>query len=99
MPTERYYPGVASVDNKIYVTGGGDGDVQSLSRVDCYNLDTNTWSQMASMNIARMGHSLVNLCGRLHAIGGVDENGNVVDSSEVYDPNTNTWTCHNTNWR
>ena len=88
MPTSSYSPGVASLDNKIYVTGGQE-DIggQSKSSVHCYDPDTNTWSQMANMNIARWGHSLVSLHGRLYAIGGRD-----VDSVEVYDPDNNTWT-------
>ena len=86
MPTRRYSPGVAALDSKIYVTGGGDG-LQLLSRVDCYDPDTNTWSQLPDMNIARFGHSLVSLHGRLYAIGG-----DCVDSVEVFDPNNNMWT-------
>jgi len=60
---------------------------QTMSSVDCYDPNTNTWSQMANMNIARWSHSLVSLQGRLYAIGGAD-----VDSVEVYDPDNNTWT-------
>ena len=90
MPTERYQPGVAVLDNKIYVTGGRDGrfDGQNLSSVDCYDPDINTWSQMANMNIARRGHCLVNLHERLYAIGGYPD----IDSMEVYDPDSDTWT-------
>ena len=88
MPTKRRYPGVAALDNKMYVTGGYAG--QPMSSVDCYDPDTNTWSQVANMNIARRGHSLVSLHGRLYAIGGW--NGDDVDSVEVYDPDNNTWT-------
>ena len=87
MPTRRYRPGIAEVDNKIYVTGGMNDNCQTKSSVDCYDPDTNTWSQMANMNIARYGHSLVSLHGRLYAIGGAD-----VDSVEVYDHDNNTWT-------
>ena len=85
MPTMRYRPGVAALDNKIYVTGGEDGGV--MSSVDCYDPDNNTWSQLPDMNIARVGHSLVSLHGRLYAIGGYG-----VDSVEVFDPDNNTWT-------
>ena len=88
MPTRRFGPGVAALDNKIYVTGGSGDDGQTMSSVDCYDPDTNTWSQMANMNIARASHSLVSLDGRLYAIGG----GYHVDSVEVYDPDNNTWT-------
>ena len=86
MPTWRRYPGVAALDNKIYFTGGY-GDYQSWSHVDCYDPDTNTWSQVANMNVSRHGHSLVSLHGKLYAIGG-----DGVDSVEVYDPDNNTWT-------
>ena len=58
-----------------------------MSSVDCYEPDTNTWSQVANMNIAMCDHSLVSYHGRLYAIGG-----DGVDSVEVYDPNNNTWT-------
>ena len=58
-----------------------------MSSVDCYDPDTNTRSQVANMNIARRGHSLVSLDGRLYALGGAG-----VDSVEVYDPDNNTWT-------
>ena len=58
-----------------------------MSGVDCYEPDTNTWSQMENMKIARHGHSLVSLHGILYAIGGWG-----VDSVEVYDPDNNTWT-------
>ena len=87
MPTQRLGPGVAALDNKIYVTGGMDADYEPTFRVDCYDPDTNTWSRLPNMNIARVGHSLVSLHGRLYAIGGYG-----VDSVEVFDPDNNTWT-------
>ena len=91
MPTKRSHPGVAALDKKIYVAGGSVGR-QPMSSVDCYDLDTNTWSQVANMNIARHNHSLVSPHGRLCAIGGEDDIHGVIDSVEVYDPDTNTWT-------
>ena len=87
MPTRRWCPGIAAIDNKIYVTGGMDDDCQPMSSVDCYDPDTNTWSQVADMNMARRGHSLVSLHGRLYAIGGYR-----VDTVDVYDPGNDTWT-------
>ena len=84
MPTRRRSPGVAALSNKIYVTGGYDR--KPMSSVDCYDPDTNTWSQVANMNCARKEHILVSVHGRLYAIGGRD-----ADSVEVYDPDNNTW--------
>ena len=100
MPTVRLWPGVAALDNKIYVTGGCDGygygydgydggrGQWSMSSVDCYDTDTNTWSRLANMNVARRGHTLVGRGRRLYAIGGHQ----VEDSVEVYDPDNNSWT-------
>ena len=84
----RLRPVVAALDNKIYVTGGCDGiGGPSMSRVDCYDPDTNTWSQIANMNIARAEHSLVSIHGRLYAIGGYRAH-----TVEVYNPDNATWT-------
>ena len=88
----RRFPAVAVLDNKIYVTGGLGDDDQPLSRVDCYDPDTNSWSKVASMNVVRRGHSLVSLDGRLYALGGLDSSIGYIDSVEVYDPDNNTWT-------
>ena len=92
MPIRRYSPGVAALDSKIYVTGGVVDGRQSMSSVDCYDPDNNTWSQLPDMNIARRGHSLVSLHGRLYAIGGHRVGGYGVDSVDVYDPDNDTWT-------
>ena len=67
--TMRYRPDVAALENKIYVTGGHCVGV-AVSSVDFYDPDTGTWSQMANVNIARSGISLVSLHGRLCSIGG-----------------------------
>ena len=93
LPTKRIWPRVAALHKKIYVTGGicagnpFSGGCYKASIVDCYEPDTNTWSTEANMNIARAGHSLVSLHGRLFAIGGYG-----VDSVEVYDADKDTWT-------
>ena len=79
-------PGVAVLDKKIYVTGGYD-DGLPVSSCDVYDTDTNTWSQVPSMNIGRHGHSLVSLHGRLYAIGGYND----VDSVEVFTPGDDNW--------
>ena len=87
IPIRRRDPGVAAFDKKIYVTGGYAPGL--ITNVDCYDPETNTWSEKASMNSWRGGHSLVSLLGRLYAIGGVGQD---VKNVEVYDPDNNTWT-------
>ena len=64
-------------------------DHQYFRSMECYDTNTKTWSQEADMKIARRGHGLVSLDGKLFAIGGfhlLD-----VDMFEVYDPKTDTW--------
>ena len=91
MPTRRSHPDVAALENKIYVTGGDDDVGEPMSSVDCYDLDINTWSQVANMNIARDDHSLLSLHGKLYAIGGF-RGMEYVDRVEAYDPDNNKWT-------
>ena len=94
-------PGIAALNNKIYVTGGRygapTGGSQYISHAYCYDPDTNTWSQLPNMNIPRCGHGLVSLDGRIYAIGGKGDiiwrlGGYNVDSVEVYNADDNTWT-------
>ena len=88
MSTPRGSVGVAILDRKIYVTGGSPRGIgRTISHAECYDPTTDTWSQVANMNIARQGHCLVSLHGRLYAIGGYR-----TDSLEVYDPDNNSWT-------
>ena len=60
--------------------------------MECYDTVTKTWSKAADMNIARRGHGLVSLQGRLYAIGGLGAADSILDSLEVYDPDIDTWT-------
>ena len=99
MKTGRQEPGVAVLNNKIYVTGGWVTQYDDNSRsVECYDPDTNTWSKVANMNFARCQHALASLNGKLYAIGGLYWSGpgygfTVMDDVEVYDPADDTWTC------
>ena len=88
MQTMRWCSAVAVLDRKIYISGGLDLDRRSaVASAECYDPDSNTWSFIASMNIARQRHELVSLHGKLYAIGGEG-----VEDVEVYDPDNNTWT-------
>ena len=66
------------------------------SSAECYDPDTNTWSQIENMNIGRHSHILVGLNERLYAIGGLDGSSilgySYIDNVEVYNPVDNTWT-------
>lgn len=54
MNTQRAWPGVAILDNNIYVIGGFDG-INRLRSVEVYNPDQDSWTFISGMNICRAG--------------------------------------------
>jgi len=90
LPTPRTKAAGAVHDNKIYVAGGYHYG-KKLQSVFCYDPVSNTWTEVASMNKRRRGHSLVNLDGLLYAIGGGNDDEGFLDNMEMYNPDTNTW--------
>ena len=107
MPTSRR-TSTSVVDGKIYAIGGakihkrriGPGvgrDIIELPTVEMYDPATDTWTQKADMPTPR-GTSTCVVDGKIYAIGGTAFN-NVkkkkpwrLDTVEVYDPVTDTWT-------
>jgi N-acetylneuraminic acid mutarotase/fibronectin type 3 domain-containing protein len=88
----------ASVANgKIYVIGGAtvsNGTGTRVNTVYMYDPSSNTWTQKASMSVARETTSVV-ADGMIYAISGFNGTSpslNVLSSVEMYNPSTNTWT-------
>lgn len=102
MPFERYQLTAAVVPNAagqsiVYAIGGRTGGYGSLSRVQAYNVATNTWSWKAEFPralYALNGAGVIN--GKIYVSGGLGTNwsANGIISSQlyVYDPATNSWT-------
>ena len=91
--------GMASIGNKIYIAGG----VQNSSANDVtdrlleYDTTTGLWTELANMSEERFAFPLVAYHGLLYAFGGLQgpytwNSQPVINTSEVYDPSTNTWT-------
>jgi N-acetylneuraminic acid mutarotase len=51
------------------------------------------WEPMAPLATARSQPSAVALNGKIYVLGGFDNNSNFLDSMEIYDPTTNTWSA------
>lgn len=64
--------------------------VTSSKTVYQYDPSTNAWTQIADMNLIRNGVALATVNGKLYAIGGNSDSGNL-NSIEEYNPATNTW--------
>ena len=54
MNTQRAWPGVAILDNNIYVMGGFDG-INRLQSVEVYNVDQDSWTFIAPMSVWSSG--------------------------------------------
>ncbi len=81
---------VASAGNKILFAGGHLSG-NPVSRVDIYNLSTNTWST-AELCAGRYAMASVALGNKIFFAGGETGDGTwPVDSVDIYDVSTNTW--------
>ena len=97
--------GVEDLGGFIYSAGGvSRKDRSDISNVTLrYNPQTDTWDQMADMNVGRHSFTLSAFQGKLYALGGIVRQYDPISGqyfiapsnhTEVYDAQTNTWTNH-----
>ncbi|MDQ6609303.1 MAG: PKD domain-containing protein [Bacteroidota bacterium] len=88
----RQLMAVATAGNKILFAGGADGSsVGHSSRVDIYDLTTQTWSA-AELCAGRNAIAAVAAGNKIFFGGGETGDGTwPVDSVDIYDVSTNTW--------
>ena len=109
MPTARSSFSTCVVDGKVFVIGGSlrleweeYGDM-SLSTVEMYDPETDTWEGKANMPTVRSNVAVSVVDGKIYAIGGskmkkIQRHGGFSTESEelptveMYDPETDTWT-------
>lgn len=95
MPEGRSYGGICVLNQSIFLVGGldiqDDGE-QSNAMKDVFKYDilADTWSSVASLNIARHRAGACALYGKIYVVGGHDTA--CLSSVERYDPATNRWT-------
>jgi len=87
----------AVVDNKIYVEGGGESGpvVSDLNQI--YDPETNVWTLGAPLPAPILWAAAGTTTGvlaptRLYVIGGTTDEINAVNTTYIYDPQTNNWT-------
>ncbi|XP_055357217.1 kelch-like protein 17 [Paramacrobiotus metropolitanus] len=92
MQINRYEPGLAALNGRMYAAGGyGAGD-SSLSSVEMYDPSSDAWSAVAALPVGLAHLAMVGCGGRLYAFGGERSDG--VDASNwalAYDPAANAW--------
>ncbi|XP_044082881.1 kelch-like protein 3 isoform X2 [Neovison vison] len=87
--------GVGVLSGQLYATGGHDGPLVRKS-VEVYDPGTNTWKQVADMNMCRRNAGVCAVNGLLYVVGGDDGSCNLA-SVEYYNPITDKWTLLPTN--
>jgi len=81
-------------DGKVLVAGGGNTGFSFQSQTELYDPTTGTWSVTGNLNMGRVGHTATLLPnGKVLFAGGTagDFSFHNLSSSELYDPNTGTW--------
>jgi Kelch motif len=82
------------LNGDVLVAGGFDGfaDPAIFPDAEIYNWLTGGWTPISPMNAARAAPVALRLeDGRVMVIGGADADFNFLDSAEIYDPRTGTW--------
>jgi N-acetylneuraminic acid mutarotase len=90
IPYGSFWASVATIDDKIYVSGGVVKNVKQ-SFFQIYDPKTDTWSHGAELLTPRSYHSSGVAGGKLYLVGGQNGDGTSEWFFEEYDPATNSW--------
>lgn len=97
MPSSRSWTQAVYYDGKIYVVGGCSASVakqfaNEVSKLEVYDISTNTWETKSSMIYSRLGAGVVTYNGKIYVFGGFNQNyWSANNSCEVYDIATDRW--------
>ncbi len=83
---------VASLNDKIYITGGWNGEATQLDTVQLF--DGRSVVARPALRVARSQHAVVAADGALFAIGGWSAQTGLVREIERLDPHSGTWQRH-----
>ena len=83
----------AGIGGKLYTIGGYSYDsYENSNELAAFDTATGLWTEKSGMNEARYAFTAVVLGGKIYAIQGYNDNDGNLDSLEVYDTGTDTWT-------
>jgi hypothetical protein len=97
---ERAGFAMVALNNKIYIFGGDsilyqNNNHYSVPYVEEYDITANSWIQKANMPTSRFFANSKIINNKVYVMGGATSytsQSNYVNSNEVFDPSTNTWT-------
>lgn len=87
----------AVIDKSIVVVGGASQQQPAgMTRVEAYNIETRTWTQLTPLPEPRLRHGATTINGKIYVAGGLGPpviRGDLQPKKSlfVYDPATNTW--------
>ena len=91
MPTAKASHAAASLDGKIYVTGGRLPSGSFSDALHAYDPMTETWTTLTSLIQARAYHATAIVDGKMWVFGGYTSDGRDKATVEVYSPESNSW--------
>lgn len=83
--------GIAVLYDYLYVIGGCSTD-GCLDLVEYYDPDDDAWEEADSMNVRRANPGVGVLDNKIYVLGGENNNGDYLQSVEVYDQSNGIWT-------
>lgn len=92
---------LAVAGNALYAFGGrlntgGPCNGAPIARVERYDIDTDTWSPVAPMPRPLSDRAAATIGGKIYLFGGCETQLSIVNSVDVYDPVTDTWSTEPT---
>ena len=92
MPTSRSVLKSVEHNGKVYVIGGDNPEKKYEKCNEVYDIETDSWSALASMDSPRVGHTLEILNNKIYVVGGVESVQQNFSNILEYDIETDTWT-------
>lgn len=97
LPLALHHSGMATLGDRVYVAGGytnrAGQDWVAHSRVVSLGAGERNWRDEPPLGGTRGGLAMAASGGRLVAVGGVDNLGNLLSKTEVYVPGQQSWTA------
>ncbi|RYY00362.1 hypothetical protein EON78_01375 [bacterium] len=90
MTIARAQIAVAAVNNRLYVLGG-ENEKGVLSSVEEYNPRTNKWTNKLDLPTPRANAEIVVYKSNIIVMGGRNNSGQLLDSIDIYNADTNKW--------
>lgn len=90
MISHRSSGNIISYRDNIYIIGGKSAK-GILNTVECYNITSNTWTQLSNMKHNRYGASCCIIQNEIYVMGGFDGR-TVLSSCERFNIDLNEWT-------